>query len=200
MPLSKNKLIRRLIKAFMIIGIILLIVFSIPGIMISSKFDQDKLDGDSPRYMVILGARVRQDGLSKTLRRRLDAAIPFLQKDSTIKVIVSGGQGPDEPVSEARAMAQYLIEKGIDSSRILQEDKSMNTRENLSLSKKLIPGADSRIIPVWIVTSNYHQYRAQKLARQLNYNPYGIPCSTPAKDLPLYFFREMIAVIFLAAE
>ena len=200
MPLSKNKLIRRLIKVFLTIGIILLIVCSITGILISSKFDQDKLEGDSPRYMIILGARVRQDGLSKTLQRRLDAAIPFLQKDSTIKVIVSGGRGSDEPVSEAEAMARYLIEKGIDSSRILQENQSMNTRENLSFSRKLIHGADSKTIPVWIVTSNYHQYRAQKLARQLNYNPYGIPCSTPAKDLPVYFFREIIAVILLAAE
>jgi len=164
--------------------------------MILSKFDTDLPENQSPKYMIILGARVKEDGLSKTLKRRLDAALPTLLKEPSLIVIVSGGQGADEPVSEAEAMASYLIEKGISGKRIIKEAESVNTYENLLFSRKLITSDTALQIPVWLVTSNYHQFRAQHLSKQLHYIPYGIPCSTPLKDLPLYFIREIMAVAY----
>ena len=187
----------RIKNLFIIICSLIFLLVFIAGSMIFSKFDADPPVNQTPKYMIILGARVKKDGLSKTLKRRLDAALPTLSENSSLIVIVSGGQGADEPISEAEAMASYLIEKGISGNRIIKEAKSIDTYENLLLSRKLITSDTEIEIPVWVVTSNYHQYRAQQLSKQLHYKPYGIPCSTPLKDLPLYFIREIMAVTSL---
>jgi uncharacterized SAM-binding protein YcdF (DUF218 family) len=184
-------------KIFILLSVLGFLLFFITGSIIFSKFDADSVVNQNPKYMIILGARVKNDGLSKTLKRRLDAAIPTISKDSSLIVIVSGGQGADEPVSEAEAMASYLLENGVSSNRIIKEAKSVDTYENLLFSRKLITSDTEIEIPVWLVTSNYHQYRAQYLSKQLHYKPYGIPCSTPLKDLPLYFIREIMAVTSL---
>ena len=82
--------------------------------------------------MVILGCQVRQDGPSVLLRDRLDEALDYLEDHPDMTVVVSGGQGDDEHVSEAQAMYDYLVEHGADGDQIIREDQSRNTWQNVN--------------------------------------------------------------------
>ena len=89
-------------------------------------------------YLIVLGAKVREDDISASLKHRLDKAIRFAQEHPETKLILSGGQGRDEPTTEAQAMAEYLQYNGIAPEQILLEGQSTSTRENLAFSKALI--------------------------------------------------------------
>ena len=117
-------------------------------------------------WIIVLGAQVRGTYITNSLRRRLDRALEYLEEFPDVRVIVSGGQGPGEAVSEARAMADYLIRKGIPADQIRLEDKSTSTRENLSFSRKY---ADAEKDKVGIVTNDFHIFRSSVIARQEGY-------------------------------
>ena len=101
--------------------------------------------GTGRRWIIVLGAQVRGRKITDSLKRRLDSALAYLKEHPDVHVIVSGGQGKDEEVTEAYAMAQYLENAGIDRGRIIQEDASVNTLENLKFSRKLIEDADTPV-------------------------------------------------------
>lgn len=144
-------------------------------------------------YLIILGAQVRGRRITNSLKRRLDAALPVLLRNPQLKVIVSGGQGKGEDISEACAMAEYLIGRGIEADRILREEKSTSTRENLRFSAKL---AEDLTVPVGIVTNNFHIYRALWMGRQEGYRKlYGIPAGTNAVLFLNYMVREACALL-----
>ena len=104
----------------------------------------------------------------------------------------AGGQGKGEEVTEAYAMAQYLENAGIDRERIVQEDVSVNTLENLKFSRKLIENADT---PVGIVSNNFHVYRGCRYAKHAGFkNPFPIAASCHPLLFPNYFVRECFAV------
>ena len=87
----------------------------------SAMFSQNEKRVDC---LIVLGAQVRGKKITDSLKRRLDRAVMYLKKYPDTRVIVSGGQGPGEEISEADAMAEYLIRSGIDRERIIREDKS----------------------------------------------------------------------------
>lgn len=143
-------------------------------------------------YIIVLGAQVRTDGPSVVLRFRLEKATEYLKENPETKCIVSGGQGSNEPKSEARAMADYLIEHGIAEDRILLEDKSTNTSQNLQFSKKLLP----ENVSVGIVTNNFHVKRALYLAKRFGLtNAEGIAAYSTPLYAPNNVVREMIGLV-----
>lgn len=87
-------------------------------------------------YIIVLGAQVKESGPSVVLRYRLDRAVSYLKENDNTLVIVSGGKGINEPATEASVMKEYLINEGINEERIIIEDKSNTTKENLINSKK----------------------------------------------------------------
>ena len=94
---------------------------------------------DDPQVMVILGCRVMPEGHpSILLQDRLDTALDYWEEHQDITIVTSGGQGSNEPVSEARCMADYLMEGGVPEDQILLEDQSHNTKENFLYSKELL--------------------------------------------------------------
>ena len=97
---------------------------------------------------------------------RLDKAYDYLTENPDTVVIVSGGQGPDEHVSEAQGMYDYLVEKGIAAERILMEDQSRNTSQNIGFSSALLDKENSS---VGIVTNNFHIFRATRIAKKSGY-------------------------------
>ena len=146
-------------------------------------------------YAVILGAGLDGDKISNTVKTRLDTGYDYLVKNETVKVIVSGGQGEGELVSEAEAMGKYLIQKGIDSQRIIYEDKSISTRQNLLFSKN-IAYSNSKDEPILlIITSDYHMLRTKLLCHQLNLNYYGLSSTSPLMVRINYSIREYFATI-----
>lgn len=142
--------------------------------------------------IVVLGARVNADGPSGSLNERIGAALDYLRSNPDTICVASGGQGDDEPMSEAACIRQYLTAAGIDESRILLEDQSTNTVENLTNSFALLRG---RAETVGIVTNDFHVFRAVRVGRQIG----GYELSpVPARSLLLggihYSVREFCAV------
>ena len=147
---------------------------------------------DGADYCLILGAQIRQNGPSIVLKRRLDIAIDYLKKNPDTKVIVSGGQGANEPMTEAQGMAEYLVEHGIKESRILKEDKSRNTSENLSFSSAYLDKEQDEGV---IVTNSFHVFRALHIAKKKGYQKvYGLAATSYLPTLPNNLLRECLGV------
>ncbi len=146
-------------------------------------------------YVIVLGARVNGTRITGSLWRRLNTAADYLSEEQNrdVKVIVSGGQGPGEDISEAQAMHDYLVEKGIEKSRIIMEDKSTNTYENIEFSRKIINNDNAKVA---IVTNGFHIYRATSMAKKQGMTEvYGLSASSDPIMRFSYYVREGFAVI-----
>ena len=146
---------------------------------------EDNLD-----YLIVLGAQVREDGPSTVLKRRLDTACAYLMENEDTVCIVSGGQGSNEPYPEAQGMYEYLVEKGISADRILVEDQSLNTVENIRNSSEYFEKETAR---VGIVTSNFHVFRGVHIAKKLGVKSV---CGIAAPVVPLYLPNNMLREFF----
>ena len=142
-------------------------------------------------YVIVLGAKVKGTIPSLSLQNRIDEAARFLIEHEKTIVIVTGGQGADEDISEAKVMQQGLIAQGIDEERIILEGKSTSTYENIIFSKALIPsGLDTGLL----VTNDYHLYRASLIARQEGLDVTGLPAKTPGVTVVKSYLREYLAI------
>lgn len=150
---------------------------------------------DANTTVVVLGCKVKDGAPSLMLKKRLDAAISYLESEPEVKVIVSGGKGDDEIMSEAECMFRYLTDKGIEASRIYREDKSVSTEENLSFSSKIIK-ENSLPEDITIITDGYHQLRADMLAERLGIKAYNISAHTSRWLVPTYWVREWFGVAY----
>lgn len=159
----------------------------VEGCIISGFSEKGQQDVD---YVIVLGAQMKASGPSKALRYRLDEAIRYLNENQESKVIVSGGQGPDEHISEAQGMYDYLVENGIDEDRILMEDKSKNTFQNLTFSAEFL---DREQDSVAVVSNNFHVFRAVKIARKAGYKEV---CGIAAKGEPFLQINNMMREFF----
>jgi len=142
-------------------------------------------------YIIVLGTRV--DGIkpSASLTYRIDKAATYLLHNPNTIAIASGGKGPNEGISEAEAIKEALIAKGISEDKITLEDHSTRTTENISFSKKLIPKGKS----IGIVASNYfHIYRARSIGEDNGLSLYALSAKTPFKEAPKWYFREYLAI------
>ena len=143
--------------------------------------------------LILLGAQVRGKVPSRALRRRIEKAFDYLKSHPGTYVILSGGQGAGEEITEAKAMESALSEAGIERKRLIMEERSTSTLENLKFSKRLLPASAVR---VGIVTSNFHLYRALELAKKLGYRaPVGIGAPCEGVYLPHYLVREFFGVL-----
>ncbi len=144
-------------------------------------------------FIIVLGAQVKGRKITKSLGKRLEAAAAYLEENPTTKTIVSGGRGPGEEITEAEAMAAYLSARGISSEKILKEDKSTNTEENIRFSKQYIRNDKARVA---VVTNGFHIFRALRLARKQGFT--GIQGIAAPSDPLLsvnYYVREVFGVI-----
>lgn len=148
---------------------------------------------DEVAYLIVLGAQVRGRKITNSLKRRLDRTYQYLTEHPETTVIVSGGQGKDEAVTEAFAMAEYLKSLGIVEKRIIREEQSATTWENLKFSTRFIGSLEQRTA---VVTNDFHLYRALLIGRQIGYtNLVGIAAtSNPVLKLN-YLVREFAAVL-----
>lgn len=171
------------------------IVVSIKAARHIPSFDKD--------YILILGCQIGRDGkVTKLLQSRADRAVEFaaMQKKATGRDIVfipSGGQGSDEVISEAQAIADYLMSIGIPGSSIILEDKSTNTYENFLNSVRIIKEVSGKESPaIAFSTTNYHVFRSGLLASRLNIKAEGIGSRTRSYFWFNAFIREFIATVY----
>ena len=148
-------------------------------------------------YVIVLGAQVRGTRITKSLRYRLDIALEYLEENPSAKVIVSGGQGSGEDISEAAAMKGYLIERGLEAERILLEDRSVNTAENIRFSKELIEAdGGSEEASVVIATNSFHVFRALRIAAKQGLTQVsGLSARNDQILMASYYVRECLAII-----
>ena len=175
-------------RTFVILLCMGVMIFGIVEGFIISGFSMKGQPGAD--YVIVLGAQMKADGPSKALQYRLDEAIRYLNENPSSKVIVSGGQGSDEHISEAQGMYEYLVEKGIEKDRIIKEDKSVNTTQNLAFSAEYL---DRERDSVAVVTNNFHVFRAVKIAEKAGYQNV---CGIAAKGEPFLQFNNMMREFF----
>lgn len=173
--------------AVLLAVVVVIITFA----MMLSRF---RAAGDNdPNVIIVLGAQVRTDGPSRVLRYRLDTAYDYLEAHPEVTCIVSGGQGANEPEPEAEGMARYLTERGIAPERILIENQSENTVQNLRYSAALLDPASDQVA---IITNNFHVYRSLALARAAGYrNVSGIAALSSPFYLPNNMLRETCGIL-----
>lgn len=150
-------------------------------------------------YLIVLGAGVNGSAPSLSMVNRLEAALDYLEAYPDAVAIVSGGQGAGEDVTEASAMHDWLVAHGMPESRIVQEDQSTSTRENLENSFAIIRsrGGDPAD-GVAVVSSEYHLYRAKQMARALGAKPLGVAAETTLPTMRVnYFIREAFAAAYM---
>lgn len=182
------KWIRKAFYSCVAVGLTVFVV--VEGLIISGFFVKAPADLD---YLVVLGAQLKANGPSYVLQMRLDAAYEYLVANEATKVIVSGGQGSNEPDTEAQGMYDYLVGRGISAERIIKEDMSTDTSENISFSMQFL---DAENDSVGIVSNNFHIFRATHLAEAAGYaEVYGLPARSHIGYLPNNMFREFFGIL-----
>lgn len=171
-------------------GVGIVIFLAVEFLIASQMTQQGEQNLD---YIIVLGAQVKGDRPSRALNKRIIRAAEYLQENPETIAILSGGQGPGEHMTEAECMRRGLVQRGIDPSRLILEDKSTSTKENLIFSSRLADVKNSR---TGLVTQNFHVYRSLKLARHQNYRKVcGIAAPSEAIYQPHFLVREGFALV-----
>ena len=189
-PRWLNALLTLILAGAMVFAVLL-------GVVLSRA--HSSVSGD-PQVMIVLGCQVKPWGPSILLQDRLDKALDYLEEHPDVQVVVSGGQGPDEPTTEAQAMYDYLVEYGVEPERIWQEDQSHNTWQNVRYTLALLEekGADTSA-GVVLVSSGFHLTRARMLWERASggageLSTLAAPCTHVPSRLKMYI-REPFALV-----
>lgn len=178
------------VTALAVLGAGIACFLVVEGLIVSGFFAEGS--GNLP-YIVVLGAQMKENGPSVALAKRLDRAYAYLQENPDTLCVLSGGKGANEPVSEAEGMYAYLVEKGIGADRLILEDSSRNTVQNIKNSRELIPDG---IENIGIVTSNFHVFRGVRLAKANGFSEAeGIAAPSGVYFLPNNMLREFFGVM-----
>lgn len=185
------RVVRRVFTILLCIGLLIVGVTEI--LIINASFGDPR---EAVDYLVVLGAKVRPDGPSVSLMDRIKAARDYLTEHPEVIAIVSGGQGPDEPMTEAQCMYEQLVALGIDPGRIWLEDRATSTWENLNYTLNLIEEkTGSRPEKLGILSSEYHLFRAGLFAEKCGIQSVGIPARTSRiSQMVNHFMREVAGV------
>lgn len=177
---------------------IVCIFLVIEMIILSGFFQKPK---EEPQYIIVLGTTVYESGPCYLLRQRLKEAAKWAETYENAKIVVTGGQGKKEPFTEGSEMKRYLVEElGVDQDRIIVEEKSMNTYENMTFTGEILEKTDETFsyenTPVLVVTNNFHMFRSMQIAKKAGFNNVsGGPSGTYIYLFPHYMVREFCAVL-----
>ncbi len=178
---------RRILLIIVAAGIVLLVVLGSFVIKGMTTQEPESLD-----YVIVLGTQVKGSTPSRALRRRMVKAIDAAQTYPQAALILSGGKGKGENISEAECMREYLTENGVDEGRIILEDQSTTTQENLIFSDRLT-GCSKK--SCGIISNDFHICRALLLARKLGYqDAYGLPGQGDSLMELHYIVRESVGI------
>jgi len=180
-------------KTLMLFFVFWLGSFALVGCLIMANSGDTALE--RPDYVMILGAGLDGNKPNRLLQKRLETGLAYLKVHPEVPVIVSGGQGPGETISEAQAMQNYLLQQGIGSERILLEDRSQSTQENFFYTARLLEGAGVKHPANFlIITSDFHIFRSKILAQRNGFVYGTMKAPTPGYLLPANLLREYFAL------
>jgi uncharacterized SAM-binding protein YcdF (DUF218 family) len=174
---------------YTLIVLALIVFFCLEGLLL---FNSRHKAGRGMEYLLVLGAQISENKVTKNLSKRLDTAIAYLIENPKTLVIVSGGRGTKQQLSEAAVMKAYLIDKGINQDRILTEEQSVNTTGNMKFSKQLM----RENATVAIVTNGFHIFRSNRLARKQGINQvFALVAPTDQVMCLHYYVREAAGIL-----
>ena len=185
------KLATRSFTVILVIG--LLVVGITEAVIIHASFGDPE---EEVEYMVVLGAKVNADGPSVSLWDRICGAYEYMEEHPNVIAVVSGGQGTDEPITEAECMYRELVMLGIDPKRIWIEDEATSTWENMHFTLDLIEEKTGvRPTKLGVLSSEYHLFRASLFAKACGVEFVGIPARTSRiPQMVNHFMREVAGV------
>jgi len=193
-PLIRNRRARVVLRCIMLLCIA--VFAAIECLIIADPYIHSAESAGKADYLLVLGCRIWPDGSpTLALSNRLDRAVEYYYRHPDVKIIVSGGQGTDEPMPEAEAMAKYLEKKGIPETSIIKETRSASTMENFRFSRALLPEGAKEPVKLVFVTNDFHVFRARILAERNGFEAYGIPAPTPSVILVNSYLREFFAFV-----
>ena len=190
-----GRLCRRIFQTALTLMLVPLICIEIYVINVGSS-DPSALPADA---VVVLGAGVNGTQPSLSLYTRLTAALDYLEENPDVPVVLTGGLGYGEEITEARCMYDWLTARGVDPARLIMEEQAGNTAENFAFSKELLEeqGIDPAENLVAVVTNDFHIARSRLIAARQGYgHVFGIPARLPWRHLEVnYYLREAFAMV-----
>ena len=178
-----------IIGVICLIPIVFMVFLANYGSNNNAKYDED--------VVIVLGAGIRGEQVSLTLARRLDEAVKYHARNPGAIIVVCGGQGPQEHITEALAMERYLINRGIPPEIIVKEEKSTSTYENCLFAREVLKDYFPQGFSSVLITNDFHVYRATRLAQYAGISVKHIGAHTEWYTVPVNYLREMCAVIVL---
>ncbi len=190
--MSGHKAVRVVFIAIVMSALLLAVLAAVISVFMISTANRTP-DGNTT--VIVLGCKVRGEEPSLMLRQRIMTAYRYLDQNPSAMCIVSGGQGADELISEAESMKRVLVEQGISEDRIILEDRSTGTDENIrfSIEKMNEYGMSGSVT---IVTNEFHQLRAKLIADKYGLESYSVSARTSLWLLPTYWLREWFGVCY----
>lgn len=182
-----GKILLCVFAAVLTAGAVMCAVFSVNMLRYSER------DSENPEVVIVLGCALHGEIPSYMLSDRLSVALSVLERNPEAVCVVSGGKGVRETITEAEAMRRYLVRRGISAERIILEDRSTSTEENLRYSAEILRNAGISGKTV-VVTSDFHQYRADIYARRAGLSVGHISAKTELRVILNYVIREGLAL------
>ena len=183
---------KKIISAVLAFGIAVILSF---GSFLAVYGGQDTADY-TEQTVIVLGCGIRGERVSVGLAKRLNKAAEYHEKNPDATIIVSGGQGPQEDISEALAMKRYLMDKGIPEEKIIMEDRSTSTITNFRYSREIMEKEGMSLDSVVLVTNAYHVYRAASYAKDEGFEDIAhLGTDIIWYTIPMNYMREMLAVV-----
>jgi len=176
-----------------IVCLICIEILLVGFIAIYGQNDNVNYDED---VVVVLGAGINGDKVTLPLKMRLDKAVKYYEKNPEAIIVVTGGQGFQETVTEASAMEKYLAAKGIPKEKIIKEEKATSTNENMRFSKQILDGYFGDEYSIVVVTNNFHIYRSVAISKNEGFQEvFHLHCGLQWYNLIPCYLRESLAVI-----
>ncbi|SCH42757.1 DUF218 domain [uncultured Clostridium sp.] len=191
-----KKWLKKLYNIYKFVVIIFISSFLIvEGMIILSICNHKDMDDiNDINDIIVLGAGLNDNKVGKLLKNRLDKAIEYYKLNNDVNIILSVGLKPNNTISEADAMYNYLISMGISKNKIIKEDKALNTFENIKYTKEILKSRNDLDKHVLIITSEFHIFRSLMISNLLGLKSEGLACYTPIKMRVNYMISEYISI------
>lgn len=156
------KVIKYVVLALLLAELLLVSFIAVFGAVDNATYKEDAV--------IVLGAAVRGERVTLPLQYRLDSAVEYHEKNPEAFIIVTGGKGLQEDVTEAYAMEKYLLSKGVSEDKIIKEEKATSTEENMAFSKEIADGIFSDDYSICVITNDFHVLRGTSMAKNAGFS------------------------------
>ena len=182
------RICRNLVIILLCVEFLLVSFIAVYGVSDNVDYNEDAI--------IVLGAGVRGDRVTLPLKMRLDKAIEYHNKNPEALIVVTGGKGLQETVTEAYAMEKYLIQNGVEESEIIKEEMATSTFENMKFSKEILDNYFANDYSVVVITNNFHIFRGAAIAKKSGFqNVKHMHAGLQWYNLVPCFLRESLAVV-----